>query len=218
MSKLSKCQEVILFDTQNIFGNENNLDFIQKISKFINQVFPNIEELNRNSPKEFDEIERIIYTIILTYDIKEHTFYIKNQDFKGLNNYRDSYLSILRIKVISLENSKNLRLKKFILGYGYLIDDWLNGENGSRAILKEVKKNDDYCYIATMVYGDYNHPNVIHLRNYRDDILKNYELGRIFIKYYYKYSPVFIKKIKNNILINNLLKILIDFIVFIIKK
>lgn len=29
------------------------------------------------------------------------------------------------------------------------------------------------CYIATMAYGDYNHPQVIKLRKFRDDVLKS---------------------------------------------
>lgn len=217
MHKLTSRQETILSETRKIFGNHNNDDFTQKISLFLDDVFPKIEELNRNFPDEFEKITNDIYTIILTQDIKWHTFYLKNQDYVGLNNHRNSYTSVFRTKVIILEESGNLRLSNFIIDYGYLIDNWLHGENGSRAILKEVNKDDGYCYVATMVYGDYNHPNVIQLRNYRDNKLNKYELGRAFISYYYRYSPYWVKRMKNCSLINKLLKISIDLIVSKIK-
>jgi hypothetical protein len=47
----------------------------------------------------------------------------------------------------------------------------MDSENGSRTILKEVNKDNGFCYVATMVYGDYNHPSVIHLRKFRDNKL-----------------------------------------------
>ena len=53
------------------------------------------------------------------------------------------------------------------------------------------------CYIATMVYEDINHPKVELLRQFRDDVLNKYFLGRNFIKYYYKYSPRVVEKLKN---------------------
>ncbi len=45
------------------------------------------------------------------------------------------------------------------------------------------------CYIATMAYGDYNHPQVISLRKYRDEVLMHSFFGRLFVKTYYFISP-----------------------------
>ena len=53
------------------------------------------------------------------------------------------------------------------------------------------------CFIATAVYGDYYHPSVIVLRNFRDMVLNKNKSGRIFTHLYYKLSPhlaVFISK------------------------
>ena len=44
------------------------------------------------------------------------------------------------------------------------------------------------------------------------ELSKN-KLGRIFIKYYYKHSPFWVEKMKNNTLINQLLKATFDFII-----
>jgi cold shock CspA family protein len=45
------------------------------------------------------------------------------------------------------------------------------------------------CFIATAVYGDYYSPKVIALRRFRDESLRPYAIGRIFIAIYYKISP-----------------------------
>lgn len=49
------------------------------------------------------------------------------------------------------------------------------------------------CYIATSVYGSYDCPQVWTLRRYRDNTLASTWYGRIFIKCYYKISPILVK-------------------------
>jgi len=60
---------------------------------------------------------------------------------------------------------------------------------------KSSKKNEG-CYIATAIYGDYDHPQVMHLRNFRDDFLRNYFIGKKLIKFYYWLSPKCVDKLK----------------------
>ena len=57
----------------------------------------------------------------------------------------------------------------------------------------EIETKSGGCYIATSIYGSYNCPQVWTLRRFRDDILDNYLLGRIFIKTYYAISPSLVK-------------------------
>ncbi len=52
---------------------------------------------------------------------------------------------------------------------------------------------DRFCYIATMVYGHHDAPQVVALRKFRDNSLKRTATGRLFIKLYYKFSPSFVK-------------------------
>lgn len=49
------------------------------------------------------------------------------------------------------------------------------------------------CYIATSVYGNYNHPQVLKLRYFRDEILARSLIGKIIIKFYYLISPLIVK-------------------------
>lgn len=50
----------------------------------------------------------------------------------------------------------------------------------------------DYCYIATAVYGDAFAPEVMVLRQFRDNFLMKSTLGRQFVSVYYAYSPDFV--------------------------
>ncbi len=47
-------------------------------------------------------------------------------------------------------------------------------------------KSSEGCFIATAVYQDYDHPQVLKLRKFRDDKLKKSLLGRAFIRLYYR--------------------------------
>jgi len=51
------------------------------------------------------------------------------------------------------------------------------------------------CYIATAVYGDYDHENVRLFRKFRDQVLLESVPGRLFVKIYYAISPSLARKI-----------------------
>ena len=53
----------------------------------------------------------------------------------------------------------------------------------------ETFKDFGWCFIATAVYGDYDAPQVIALRRFRDANLMSTQLGRAFVASYYKVSP-----------------------------
>ncbi|MFO8066890.1 MAG: CFI-box-CTERM domain-containing protein [Bacteroidales bacterium] len=66
----------------------------------------------------------------------------------------------------------------------------------SKHLAQEVSKSsgDDGCYIATMVYGDYEHPSVLQLREFRDRILLKNSFGELFVLSYYYISPKFVSR------------------------
>jgi len=72
------------------------------------------------------------------------------------------------------------------------------------------------CYIATMAYGNYDHPQVLILRQFRDEVLDKSTFGKWFIKTYYHYSPRLVEKLKDhkktNILIRKSLNQFINLI------
>lgn len=81
-----------------------------------------------------------------------------------------------------------------------------------------LKKDNEFCYIATMVYEDYNHPDVIVLRKFRDNFLKKYYFGRKAIKFYYLYSPYFVNFVSNKLFLRKITKAVIIKIVKFLKQ
>lgn len=73
-----------------------------------------------------------------------------------------------------------------------------------------ASKSSGGCYIATMAYGDYDHPQVMILRKFRDEKLANSIFGRSFIHLYYAISPHLAKLLKNQKNMNELIRNLLD--------
>jgi hypothetical protein len=66
------------------------------------------------------------------------------------------------------------------------------------------------CYIATMAYGDYDHPQVMVLRQFRDDVLDKSIVGRWLIKSYYHFSPMLVEKLKNKQRVNSFIRVTLN--------
>jgi hypothetical protein len=104
-----------------------------------------------------------------------------------------------------------LKSKGYIREYNYFIDKF-QLTNYTPAQQKSKQKKEG-CYIATAVYGSYDAPEVLVLRQFRDQTLQKYALGRLFISAYYFISPKLIGVIKNNSSINSSARVLLDRIV-----
>lgn len=72
------------------------------------------------------------------------------------------------------------------------------------------EKSDSNCFIATAVYGDYDHPQVLKLRHFRDSILRKSLLGRYFISFYYTVGPRLAIIPRRSTKIRNLLRLFLD--------
>ncbi len=66
------------------------------------------------------------------------------------------------------------------------------------------------CYIATAVYGSYDHPSVLALRDFRDRRLETSFTGRCLIRAYYKISPPLARRLKEKTAVNTILRKLLD--------
>jgi len=82
----------------------------------------------------------------------------------------------------------------------------------------ERKKNNEVCYVATMVYGNPNHEDVVLLRGFRDNYLYNNIIGSFFVWVYYLISPIFVKTFKENLFIKNTCKKVVHYVVRVIKS
>lgn len=66
------------------------------------------------------------------------------------------------------------------------------------------------CYIATMVYGSYDAPEVMVLRRFRDDTLSHSKAGRAFIRWYYSWSPGFVAKYHHLSWLHAMIKVVLN--------
>lgn len=55
--------------------------------------------------------------------------------------------------------------------------------------LNNIQCKKGNCFIATACYGNYDAREVLLLREYRNDVLLNYNLGFYFVRMYYYVSP-----------------------------
>ncbi|MCM8810012.1 MAG: transporter, partial [Candidatus Omnitrophica bacterium] len=71
------------------------------------------------------------------------------------------------------------------------------------------------CFIATACFGDYNHPIVKILREFRDKFLLRNKIGRIFVRWYYTHSPKYAEIISKSPILKGIVRVsLIPFVIF----
>lgn len=71
------------------------------------------------------------------------------------------------------------------------------------------------CFIATAAFGSPLEPQVMTLRNFRDNVLARSEAGRQFIRIYYRYSPAVAELIKKSDLLRTAARnLLLPFVAF----
>lgn len=82
---------------------------------------------------------------------------------------------------------------------------------------RPAPKRSEGCYIATMAYGDYDHPQVKILRRFRDEVLLKSNGGRLFVKFYYWVSPKMVTILSGHDTINLYIRRILDRVVDIVK-
>lgn len=82
---------------------------------------------------------------------------------------------------------------------------------------KTNSESNGSCYIATMAYGSYDHPQVLQLRKFRDETLATSAYGRKFITGYYKASPKLVELLKGKPIINSAIRTLLNTFISITK-
>lgn len=73
------------------------------------------------------------------------------------------------------------------------------------------------CFVATAVYGNEGHFNLIILRSFRDNFLRQYSMGRAFIAFYYEHGPKLANKVKESIILKAIFTPLVGAGVFIVR-
>ena len=97
--------------------------------------------------------------------------------------------------------------------YKKYLEDFPQGRHKDEAI----GKINEGCYIATMCYGDYDHPQVMVLRDFRDSVLLQHDWGQSFVRFYYRNSPNWVEHLKGKRLINAIIRKLLDKFIILYK-
>ena len=71
-------------------------------------------------------------------------------------------------------------------------------ENEIKAHFQPQNDDNQYCFIATACYGNYDAPEVLILRKFRDEKLLGNFFGKLFVALYYKTGPYFAKVIEKS--------------------
>lgn len=85
-----------------------------------------------------------------------------------------------------------------------------NGGSGSNSTGSGGSGSNSGCYVATMVYGSYDAPEVMVLRKFRDNTLSHSKAGRAFIRWYYNWSPGFVAKYNHLSWLHLIIKIVLN--------
>lgn len=142
----------------------------------------------------------------------EEEFYLYKTYFNKHNiTFNSEKTSQINLKV---ENEIKSRVKSIIKTHL----EKEKRENEHKILTQKKAEQQNQCYIATMIYKNPEHINIIRLKLFRDNYLKSFLIGRVFIKYYYKYSPLFVASFKNNKTVNKIIKYFLDKIIQILPS
>jgi hypothetical protein len=170
---------------------------------------------------------------------KELNVYLKKNVDTALitNAFKISKIEVDRVDAV-VKNKKSffalfagialLIILTAVLIYGLITiavkgsDESSNQSGDSSADSSNDSSNDSSkgsgCYVATMVYGSYEAPEVLVLRKFRDHFLAHYALGRSFIRWYYTHSPSFVERYKKSPVVNTLIRFCLNGLVKFLSK
>jgi len=188
--------------------------------RFVNSCKPKLDIIKNKLGKtddDFVEISDIVAgnAMGLCYELMERAIKVVEEKYPH-NDYSKS--TFLRTIVLQVEPVFTLvgNLEMSILKrkeYADFCDNVGFNTSGSyqrSASSSSSSSNDGNCYIATMVYGSYDAPEVLVLRNFRDRVLMKSIFGKMFVKTYYKYSPKFVELTNDIKIIHTIFKNILD--------
>ena len=83
---------------------------------------------------------------------------------------------------------------------------------------RSIQSTSDNCFIATATYGTPMAKEVIYLKKFRDNVLRNIGIGRWFISVYYTLSPPVAKYIENKPKLQSFIRTILGPVIKLLKK
>jgi len=185
---------------QEVLKMQMRMSFNQSIN------YSKVDEMKRKALDWNKVVELVKTTIPLknVEKIKISDKYTQVNEFKSLVDFLFSKLSYSQISQL-----------KYICYWKDVTTAQV--KSTAKQVGSTIGKATDGCYIATMAYGSYEHPQVLELRKFRDNVLQKAVVGRMFIKMYYLISPKLVQILKDKKVINNLIRKTLNQFIKIIK-
>lgn len=115
---------------------------------------------------------------------------------------RSYFLNSIKSNVLFAVGINNLENEDKARATAEKIFDRLIGKTNNQTSNNQSTKEGGKCFIATATMGSYNHPEVMELRQFRDNWILRQNWGENFVKWYYHYG----EKLAKIIEASNLLK------------
>ena len=168
------------------------------------RVISNMEVRSEKIDEEFGRILFFLGTCFEDLDSLKSIYYFEKKYEHGIvtNNEDSQSLGLLyQAKIYSsLDDYANLEricdlydssgLGSDNDGSKFSLWDGWKAIVASRAAIQDMETDSSSeCFIATAAYGTPFDPKIDVLRNWRDNSLRNFSFGRLFIRFYYFTSP-----------------------------
>lgn len=146
-------------------------------------------ETFKDRPREITLIAVALWSLLEVYDA--HITYQERQEaaaelLGNLIGYTNLYTSVVKAASLKLKTAKNPKAYKLFL--------------------KTANVKYSGCFIATVAYPYRNHPTLLTLCAFRDQVLLKSVLGRGFTSVYYRFSPSFAYRLQHISWVRRLLR------------
>lgn len=199
-------KEKAIKDVNDVINGGDPKIHLMKFIMYFKHCEENLMKLSHYSHDEFKSVIPVIVDVIIS-DFKKH--------YNVIPKSSDEYKRFLYSRSEMFDKNKRFNVHLTVTDFDLIMDaldleykKYIGNEIVERPSISATNQpqKKEGCYIATMVYGDYDHPNVIELRKFRDNSLSKMILGKELIRLYYQISPIFVRKFENNKSLNQIIK------------
>ncbi|MBA6348344.1 CFI-box-CTERM domain-containing protein [Colwellia sp. BRX8-9] len=201
--------------TRAIESFQNSNDSIKTATNLVNRCVDDLESIGNELGR--DDETYIMFCDAIANNALSMLIAVVNEMQEnpkqyGLNNMLSSFTQAKELTQKLLNISGSYEVKARVRENLQTISDLKSTiEQINRKVSSQVKsQNNSGCYIATMAYGSYDHPQVLVLRQFRDNVLSQSWYGKLFIKVYYKTSPHLVSLLKGHEKSNSFIKNQLD--------
>lgn len=197
-NKIKSLKGLSNFISTNIDFSNNDLTLIDDLPKFKKKYSDDGTSLtlyfynNKNLKKFTDNAINHLYNIKIS-DVTIHIAGCYNFDYESLSKINFNLI----FKTANSENTRfviyvgeNVEMPQSLKQIGFVKEDshWGLGYG--------YKKSG--CFIATATMGSCDHPEVMELRNFRDNWILEKKWGESFVEWYYQYGAIAAKSIEKS--------------------